>query len=145
MQLQPSYQAWQFHKRIVSVQLGEGRFGVQQEVAITVSGQNVSPLVNQLKIVSLSQVAEIVFRCNHGSAASALKDKLRRNNHGARKRGSKESYLPYRPSSLSGELSFSNRASLMWNTLLRAMQQISSRTSFENFIKAKQKKGLCFD
>ena len=80
------------------------------------------------------QVAEIVFRCNHGSAPSALKDKLRRNNHGARTRGSKESYLPYRPSSLSGELSFSNRAPLMWNTLPRAMQQVSSRTSFKNFI-----------
>ena len=77
------------------------------------------------------QVAEIVFRCNHGSAPSALKDKLRRNNHGARTRGSKESYLPYRPSSLSGELSFSNRAPLMWNTLPRAMQQVSSRTSFK--------------
>ena len=45
-----------------------------------------APLVKQLKIVSLEylwalQVAEIVFRCNHGSAPSALKDKLRRNNH----------------------------------------------------------------
>ena len=79
-----------------------------------------------LKIVSLEhrwalQVAEIVFRCKHGSAPSALKDKLRRNNHGARTRGSKESYLPYRPSSLSGELSFSNRAPLMWNTLPRVL------------------------
>ena len=66
---------------------------------------NVAPLVKQLKIVSLEhrwalQVAEIVFRCNHGSAPSALKDKLRPNNHGARTRGSKESYLPYRPSHL---------------------------------------------
>ena len=97
---------------------------------------NVAPLVKQLKIVSLEhhwalQVAEIVFRCNHGSAPSALKDKLRRNNHGARTRGSKESYLPYRPSSLPGELSFSIRAPLMWNTLPHAMQQVSSRTSFK--------------
>ena len=58
--------------------------------------ENVAPLVKQLKIVSLEhrwalQVAEIVFRCNHGSApsSSALKDKSRRNNHGARTRGSK--------------------------------------------------------
>ena len=97
---------------------------------------NVAPLVKQLKIVSLEhrwalEVAEVVFRCKHGSAPSALKDKLRRNNHGARTRGSKESYLPYRPSSLSGKLSFSNRAPLMWNTLPRAMQQVSSRTSFK--------------
>ena len=75
--------------------------------------------------------AEIVFRCNDGSAPSALKDKLRRNNHGATTRGSKESYLPYRSSSLSGELSFSNRAPLMWNILPRVMQQVSSRTSFK--------------
>ena len=40
-------------------------------------------------------------------------------------------YLPYRPSSLSGELAFSNRAPLMWNTLPRAMQQVSSSTSFK--------------
>ena len=31
----------------------------------------------------------------------------------------------------SGELSFSNSAPLMWNTLPRAMQQVSSRTSFK--------------
>ena len=89
-----------------------------------------------LKIVSLEhrwalQVAEIVFRCNHGSAPSALKDKSRRNNLGPRTRGSKESYLPYRSSLLSGELSFSNRAPMMWNTLQRAMQQVSPRTSFK--------------
>ena len=90
---------------------------------------NVTPRVKQLKIVSLEhhwalRVAEIVFSgCNHGSAPSALKDKLRRNIHGARTRGSKLNYLPYRPSSLSGELSFSNRAPVMWNTLPRAMQQ----------------------
>ena len=99
---------------------------------------NVTPLVKQLKIVSLEhrwalQVAEIVFRCKHGSAPSALKDKLslRRINHGARTRGSNESYLPCRSSSLSGELSYSNRAPLMWNTLPCAMQQVSSRTSFK--------------
>ena len=78
---------------------------------------NVAPLVKQLQIVSLEhrwalQMAEIVFRCNHGSAPSALKDKLWRNNHGARTRGSKESYLPYRPSSLFGELSFFKPCSL---------------------------------
>ena len=83
-----------------------------QCAAGSVYQDNVTPLVKQLKIVSLEhrwalQVAEIVFRCNHGFAPSALKDKLRRNNHGARTRGSKESYLPYRSSSLSGELSCS--------------------------------------
>ena len=70
---------------------------------------NVAPLVKQLNIVSLEhrwamQVAEIVFCCNHGSAPSALEDKIRRNNHGARTRGFKESCLPYR-FSFSGELS----------------------------------------
>ena len=55
------------------------------------SQHNVAPLVKQLKIVSLEhrwalQVAEIVFRCKHGSAPSAMKNKLRRNNHGARTR-----------------------------------------------------------
>ena len=101
------------------------------------SGQCDTPCKTvNLKIASLEhrwarQVAEIVFRCNHGSVPWALKDKLKRNNHGAWTRGSKESYLPYRSSSLFGELSFSNRAPLMLNTLPRAMQQVFSRTSFK--------------
>ena len=79
------------------------------------------------------QVAENVFRCNHGSSPSALnsKDKLRRNNHEAGQEVLKRAICRIVLLRCPESCLFQTRAPLMWNTLPRAMQQVSSRTSFK--------------
>lgn len=76
----------------------------------------------------------LVRRCALGTAPPLLTRKLNKHTHGHNTRGCQLDFRPLRPSSLSGRLSFSNRAPLLWNLLPTEVQSSQSLYVFKNHI-----------
>ena len=76
-------------------------------------------------------VAVTTFRCRHGTAPPDLRKKLKSVDHGRTTRGASGNYVPYRSSSTSGTVSFSNRAPLIWNSLPNELQEAGSVNCFK--------------
>ena len=77
--------------------------------------EDVAPLLKELMIDPIEhrqaqRVAVTTFRCSHGTAPSDLWKRLKSVDHGRTTRGASGNYVPYRSSSTSGAVSFSNRA-----------------------------------
>ena len=75
--------------------------------------------------------AYCLARNRHGSAPPDLRKKLKSVDHGRSTRGASGNYVPYRSSSTSGTVSFSNRAPLIWNSLPNELQEASSVNCFK--------------
>ena len=60
-----------------------------------------------------------------------LRKKLKSVDHGRTTRGASGNYVPYRSSSTSGTVSFSNRAPLIWNSLPNELQEAGSVNCFK--------------
>ena len=73
----------------------------------------------------------VIFRCRHGTTPPDLRKKLRSVDHGRTTRGASGNYVPYRSSSTSGTVSFSNRAPLIWNSLPNELQEAGSVNCFK--------------
>ena len=80
----------------------------------------------------IEQLATVAFRGNNDIAPPSLTKKLWRHGHEHNTRGNAYHLLPYSPSSLSGSVSFSNRAPLIWDYLPTDVRAASCRTSFKS-------------
>ena len=80
--------------------------------------EDVAPLLKELMIDHIEHrwaqhVAVTTFRCRRGTAPPDLRKKLKSVDHGRTTRGASGNFVPYRSSSTSGTVSFSNRAPLI--------------------------------
>ena len=102
----------------------------------TLMKEDVAPLLKELMIDPIEHrwaqhVAVTTFRCRHGTAPPDLRKKLKSVDHGRTTRGASGNYVPYRSSSTSGTVSFSNRAPLIWNSLPNELQEAGSVNCFK--------------
>ena len=93
--------------------------------------EDVAPLLKELMIDPIEHrwaqhVAVTTFRCRPD-----LRKKLKSGDHGRTTRGASGNYVPYRFSSTSGTVSFSNRAPLIWNSLPNELQEAGSVICFK--------------
>ena len=98
--------------------------------------EDVAPLLKALMIDPIEHrwaqhVVVTTFRCRHGTAPPDLRKKLKSVDHGRTTRGASGNYVPYRSSSTSGTVSFSNRAPLIWNSLPIELQEAGSVNCFK--------------
>ena len=98
--------------------------------------EDVAPLLKELMIDPIEHrwaqhVAVTTFRCRHGTAPPDLRKKLKSVDHRRTTRGASGNYVPYRSSSTSGTVSFSNRAPLIWNSLPNELQEAGSVNCFK--------------
>ena len=83
---------------------------------------DVDPICKELSLTPLDhrwalKFAMLVTRCYMNQAPASLCRKLKRTSHHRSTRGNNMSLHPFKPSSLSGILSFSNRSPILWNAL----------------------------
>ena len=77
------------------------------------------------------QLAVLVRRCHLQAAPIDLINKLQRSTHSYGTRGQGYNFVPYRPRSRSGSISFTNRAPLVWNYLPESFKE--TNVSLPNF------------
>ena len=86
------------------------------------SQRPLDPICKELSLTPLDhrwalKFAMLVRRCYMNQAPVPLCSKLQRTSHHRSTRGNNMSLHPFKPSSLSGILSFSNRSPILWNAL----------------------------
>ena len=103
--------------------------GYQEDVAPLLKALMIDPIEHSCRWAQ--HVAVTTFRCRHGTAPPDLRKKLKSVDHGRTTRGASGNYVPCRSSSTSGTVSFSNRAPLIWNSLLNELQEAGSVNCFK--------------
>lgn len=98
---------------------------------------SIQPLLKKMFITNIKhrwiqQLATMVRRCHIKVGPSVLVNRLSITSHGYATRGSGSTFRPPISASLSGSISFSNRAPLLWNALPLDVREASSPSSFKS-------------